>query len=267
MYESIEAIVRAAGEIVLSAKHIDQSVQEKSSHFDLVTKYDGMVQEYLRRELLTAFPDAGFYGEEEEEHDIEGRRAYFIVDPIDGTMNFVRHARHSCISVGLMQDGRMEYGAVYQPYTGELFTAQRGKGAFLNGRRLRMRDVPLSESIAMFGSAIYYRDTLPATEALMRELLPRILDFRRSGSAALDICYVAAGRADVFFEACIRPWDYAAASLIAQEAGAVVSALDGTPLRYIDRCSVAVGSPSSYPELIEIVQRVLRAPDMKGRIK
>lgn len=267
MYEIIETIVRRAGEIVLRAKHIDESVQEKSSHCDLVTKFDGMVQEYLHRELLSAFPEAGFYGEEEEVHDIAGKAAYFIVDPIDGTMNFVRHARHSCISVGLMKDGRMEYGAVYQPYTDEMFTAQRGKGAFLNGRPLKMRDVPLSESIAMFGSAIYYRDTIPATARLMQEALPLVLDFRRSGSAALDICYVAAGRADVFFEACIRPWDYAAATLIAQEAGAVVSALDGTPLRYMDRCSVAVGSPSNYPDLISIVQRILREPDMKGRIK
>ncbi|MBQ6430652.1 MAG: inositol monophosphatase [Oscillospiraceae bacterium] len=267
MYEIIEAIVRSAGEIVLCAKHIGESVQEKSSHCDLVTKYDGMVQEYLRRELLTAFPEAGFYGEEEEEHDIAGKTAYFIVDPIDGTMNFVRHTRHSCISVGLMKDGQMEYGAVYQPYTDEMFTAQRGKGAYLNGRPMRMRDVPLSESIAMFGSAIYYRDTIPATARIMQELLPLILDFRRSGSAALDICYLAAGRADVFFEACIRPWDYAAATLIAQEAGAVVSALDGTPLRYIDRCSVAVGTPSNYPELIKIVRHVLNEPDMKGRIK
>lgn len=267
MYEIIETIVRRAGEIVLRAKHIDESVQEKSSHCDLVTKYDGMVQEYLHRELLSAFPEAGFYGEEEEVHDIAGKAAYFIVDPIDGTMNFVRHARHSCISVGLMKDGRMEYGAVYQPYTDEMFTAQRGKGAFLNGRPLKMRDVPLSESIAMFGSAIYYRDTIPATARLMQEALPLVLDFRRSGSAALDICYIAAGRADVFFEACIRPWDYAAATLIAQEAGAVVSALDGTPLRYMDRCSVAVGSPSNYPDLISIVQRILREPDMKGRIK
>jgi len=267
MYEIIETIVRKAGEIVLSATHIDESVQEKSSHCDLVTKYDGMVQEYLRGALLSAFPEAGFYGEEEEEHDVEGKAAYFIVDPIDGTMNFVRGARHSCISVGYMKDGQMEYGAVYQPYTDELFTAQRGKGAFFNGKSIQMRDVPLSESIAMFGSAIYYRDTIPATARIMQELLPQVLDFRRSGSAALDLCYVAAGRADVFFEACIRPWDYAAATLIAKEAGGVVSALDGTPLRYADRCSVAVGTPSNHPELIRIVQRILREPDMKGRIK
>ena len=90
----------------------------------------------LRRELLAAFPDAGFYGEEEAEHDLAGKRAVFIVDPIDGTTNFVRHLHHSCISVGLCVDGKMEYGAVYNPYFDELFTAQRGCGAFLNGEAI-----------------------------------------------------------------------------------------------------------------------------------
>lgn len=267
MYEKIEQIVRRAGELVRSAHNIEDSVREKSSHCDLVTEYDSMVQEQLYRELLEAYPDAGFYGEEGDICNIEGKNAHFIVDPIDGTTNFIRHARHSCISVGYMKNGVMEYGAVYQPYTDEMFTAQRGKGAFLNGKPIHMRRVPLSESIAMFGSAIYYRETIPATASIMAELLPLVLDFRRSGSAALDICYVAAGRADVFFEACIRPWDYAAATLIAQEAGGVISALDGTPLRYIDRCSVAVGCPENYPALIEIVQKIAAQPDMKGRIR
>lgn len=267
MYEIIEEIIRRAGALVLSAHDIEDSVREKTSHCDLVTKYDSMVQEQLYRELLEAFPEAGFYGEEGDFCSIEGKSAHFIVDPIDGTTNFIRHARHSCISVGYRKDGVMEYGAVYQPYTDEMFTAQRGKGAFLNKTPIRMRNVPLSESIAMFGSAIYYRETIPATARIMSELLPIVLDFRRSGSAAMDICYVAAGRADVFFEACIRPWDYAAATLIAQEAGGVISALDGTPLRYIDRCSVAVGSPLNYPELIEIAKKVANEPDMKGRIR
>ena len=166
-----------------------------------------------------------------------------------------------------MKNGAMEYGAVYQPYTDELFTAQRGKGAFLNGKPIHMRRVPLSESIAMFGSAIYYRETIPATTRIMAQLLPIVLDFRRSGSAALDICYVAAGRADVFFEACLRPWDYAAATLIAQEAGGVISALDGSPLRYYDRCSVAVGCPENHAELIQIALKIAGEPNMKGRIR
>lgn len=267
MYERIDQIVRRAGALVRSAHNIEDGVREKTSHCDLVTEYDSMVQEQLYRELLEAFPDAGFYGEEGDVCNIQGKSSHFIVDPIDGTTNFIRHARHSCISVGFMKDGQMEYGAVYQPYTDELFTAQRGMGAFLNGKPIHMRSVPLPESIAMFGSAVYYRETIPATARMMAELLPIVLDFRRSGSAALDICYLAAGRADVFFEACLRPWDYAAAALIAQEAGGVISALDGSPLRYIDRCSVAIGCSENHAQLIQIATQIAGEPNMKGRIR
>ena len=101
MYRSIDNIVKEAGKIMLEASDIQSSVQEKSSHCDLVTKYDPMVEDYLRRELLAVFPDAGFFGEEEQTHEIEGKRSIFIVDPIDGTTNFVRGLHHSCISVGL----------------------------------------------------------------------------------------------------------------------------------------------------------------------
>lgn len=266
MYEQIAKITARAGKIMLQAHDIDKSVREKSSHCDLVTKYDTAVQEFLRRELLSAFPDAGFFGEEEQAHDIAGKRSYFIVDPIDGTTNFIRGLHHSCVSVGLMEDGCMEYAAVFNPYFDELFTAKRGEGAFLNGRRLRVTQAPLSESIVLFGSAIYYRETIPATLRLVEALFPATLDFRRGGSAALDLCYVAAGRADVYFECCIRAWDYAAGSLIAQEAGALVTALDGAPLRFDDRCSVAAGNPVNHAELTALAQSIAAEPDMKGRI-
>lgn len=256
MYEIIAQIVRRAGATVLRAHDIERSVRQKTLPCDLVTEYDGAVQEQLRRELLAAFPDAGFYGEEEAEHDLAGKRAVFIVDPIDGTTNFVRHLHHSCISVGLCVDGKMEYGAVYNPYFDELFTAQRGCGAFLNGEAIRCTDADLAHSLVLFGSAIYYRETIPFTQALVCELLPDTLDFRRGGSAALDLCYLAAGRGDLFFECCLRPWDYAAGSLIAQEAGATVTALDGSPLRFVDRCSVAGGNANNYPALLERVEKI-----------
>lgn len=256
MYEIIAQIVRRAGATVLRAHDIERSVRQKTLPCDLVTEYDGAVQEQLRRELLAAFPDAGFYGEEEAEHDLAGKRAVFIVDPIDGTTNFVRHLHHSCISVGLCVDGKMEYGAVYNPYFDELFTAQRGCGAFLNGETIRCTDADLAHSLVLFGSAIYYRETIPFTQALVCELLPDTLDFRRGGSAALDLCYLAAGRGDLFFECCLRPWDYAAGSLIAQEAGATVTALDGSPLRFVDRCSVAGGNANNYPALLERVEKI-----------
>ncbi|MBE6985508.1 MAG: inositol monophosphatase [Ruminococcaceae bacterium] len=266
MYQQIETIVKEAGRIILGAHHIERSVEEKTSACDLVTAYDTAVQEYLRKALLTAYPQFGFYGEENDCCETEGKCGWFIVDPIDGTANFIRKLHHSCVSIGLLVEGKMEYGAVYNPYFDELFTAQRGKGAFLNGERIHVTDVAMNESMLLFGSAIYYRETIPATLRFVEELFPQTLDFRRGGSAALDLCYVAAGRADVYFECCIRPWDYAAGSLIAQEAGAIVTALDGSPLRFADRCSVAAGNPKNYAQLIELSKKIAAEPDMKGRI-
>ncbi len=266
MYRKIEEIVKNAGRIVGSAHDIDESVKIKTSSCDLVTAYDTAVQEYLRTELMAAYPQFGFYGEENDCCRTEGKHGWFIVDPIDGTANFVRRLHHSCISVGLLLNGQMEYGAVYNPYYDELFTAQRGHGALLNGEPIHVTDVPMQESLLLFGSAIYYRETIPATLRFVEELFPQTLDFRRGGSAALDLCYLAAGKADVYFECCIRPWDYAAGSLIVQEAGGVVSALDGTPLRFEDRCSVAAGNPKNYAQLISLSKKIAAEPNMKGRI-
>lgn len=267
MEQRIGAIAREAGQLVLQAKNITESVAQKGSPRDLVTEYDTRVQELLRRRLAEEFPRYGFFGEEEKQHDIQGKESFFIVDPIDGTTNFVRGLHHSCISVGLYAGGKMESAAVYNPYYDELFTAGRGRGAYLNGKRLEMKPVSLQESLVLFGSAIYYRDTVPATVRMVQELFPMTLDFRRGGSAALDLCYVAFGGGDVFFETCLQPWDYAAGSLIVTEAGGIVTALDGNELRLTSPCSVAAGNPINHPQLIEIAQKILEEPDMKGRIK
>lgn len=266
MYQKMFDTVGQAGQILLAARHIEDSVQVKTLACDLVTEYDKKVQDFLCRELLAAYPDAGIYAEEEDLCDIEGKGRYFIIDPIDGTANFVRGLHHSCISVGLYAEGRMEAAVVYNPYAEEFFTAVHGQGAYLNGKRLQMSQVDTANSLVLFGSAIYYRQTVPATLRFVEELLPRCLDFRRGGSAALDLCYVAAGKGDLFFECCLRPWDYAAGSLIVTEAGGRVSALDGSPLRFYDRCSVAAGNRTNHAELIALSQNIGKEPDMKGRI-
>ncbi|MDR0889686.1 MAG: inositol monophosphatase [Oscillospiraceae bacterium] len=267
MLEQMIEIVRNAGEILRGAQNITRDVREKTSHLDLVTAYDLQVQEQLRRDLLALLPEAGFFGEEDESHDIEGKTAVFIVDPIDGTTNFIRNLHHSCISVGLQVDGKMEYAVVFNPYYDEMFSARRGKGAFLNGARIFAANRPMRESLLLFGSAIYYRESLPATVRLVQELLPRTLDFRRGGSAALDLCYIAAGWGDVLFECCLSPWDYAAGSLIASEAGAVVTALDGSPLRFHEKCSIAAGGAQAHSELCELARRIKNEPGMERTIR
>ncbi len=266
-YEALYTIVKNAGAVLLSAVDISNTVTDKGQACDLVTIYDKQVQDRLCKELKEAYPYCGIYAEEGDLCDIAQRDSYFIIDPIDGTTNFVRELHHSCISVGLWEKGEIVAAAVYNPFAGELFTAEKGRGAYLNGNALHVTDADLPHSLVLLGSAIYYRDTIPATLRFIEELFPITLDVRRGGSAALDLCYVAAGKADLFFECCLRPWDYAAGSLIVTEAGGTVSALDGTPLRFYDRCSVAAGNPNNYPALMELSHRIAQEADMKGRIK
>ena len=255
MREEIREIVRAAGEIVSSARNVEDTVREKSSSRDLVTEYDLRVQSFLREQLLGLLPEAGFLGEEEDaREDLSEREWLFIVDPIDGTTNFVQGYHNSCVSVGLAQHGQMRYGVVYNPFDGELYEAERGKGAFLNGKPIRCRDHALDHSLLIFGSALYYRELVPETLRLFNSAFPLVQDVRRFGSAALDLCYLAAGRAGVFFECRLSPWDYAAGSLIAQEAGCRVTQLDGTALELLQKCSVLAGSPTAYDALFRLFQ-------------
>ncbi|MBQ2829710.1 MAG: inositol monophosphatase [Oscillospiraceae bacterium] len=226
MLERIISIVRRAGETILQARDIESAAQEKSSAADLVTKYDLAVQEFLRRELLFLVPQAGFLGEEGD-GCAPDREWVFIVDPIDGTTNFVRGCHHSAISVALARNGVVEYGVVYNPFANELFSAERGRGAWCNGAPIRVSTRDLAHAIFHSGSTIYDRSFTPRSFAIMRYLYDSALDFRRLASAALDLCYVACGRAEVFFECRLLPWDYAAGMLIVEEAGGHVTTLDG----------------------------------------
>lgn len=266
-YQALYTIVKEAGSLMLSAVNIRDTVTDKGQACDLVTAYDKAVQDHLCAQLKIVYPYCGIYAEENDLCDIEGKDSYFIIDPIDGTTNFVRELHHSCISVGLWEKGQIVAAAVYNPFADELFTAERGRGAYLNGNPIHVTDADLPNSLVLLGSAIYYRDTIPATLRFIEELFPCTLDVRRGGSAALDLCYLAAGRADLFFECCLRPWDYAAGSLIVTEAGGIVSALDGSPLRFYDRCSVAAGTVNNYASLIELSNRIGKEPNMEGRIK
>ena len=238
MLKEIAALVRRSGEIVLSARDVQAHTHEKGGAADLVTEYDVAVEEFLKKELLILLPEAIFYGEESD-HDADPTRGWaFIVDPIDGTANFVRNLHQSAISVALAKDGVVEYGVVYDPYKDELFSAQRGAGAFLNGAPITVSTRPLEQGIFGMGTAIYRREYLEPTMRLTTQLFKRSCDFRRLGAAALDLCNVACGRYDVFFEYNLCPWDYAAGSLVITEAGGTVSTLEGSPLLLDQRCSI-----------------------------
>ena len=238
MLEQIMDVVRRAGEMVLSAHDIAAGTHEKTSAADLVTEYDLAVEAFLKEQLPPLCPGSIFYGEEEAENADPSRGWAFIVDPIDGTTNFVRGLRQSAISVALARDGQVEYAVVFDPYKNEMFSARRGGGAFLNGAPIRASEKPLAEGIFGMGTAIYRREYLEPTMRVTEQLFRRACDFRRLGAAALDLCDVACGRVELFFEYSLCPWDFAAGSLIITEAGGHISTLQGGPLVLTERCSV-----------------------------
>lgn len=233
----IEAI-RFCGKIIVNAERNNEMIDEKSGHANFVTTYDKMVQEELKKRLANILPEAAFVGEEEDCHESINKGLAFIVDPIDGTTNFIKDYHMSCISVGLLRNGEQYMAAVYNPYLDEMFTAVKGEGAYLNGKRIHVSEEPLSNGIVLFGSAPYYKELNRKSFDMAYELFEKSLDIRRSGSAALDLCSVAAGRAEYFFELRLSPWDYAAGSLIVVEAGGVVTDVDGKPLCFDKPCSV-----------------------------
>lgn len=251
MLEKIISIVREAGGIMLGATDIANQTTEKTGAADLVTKYDVAVENFLREKFCEILPEAMFYGEESA-HDSDPSKGWvFIVDPIDGTTNFVRGMSHSSISAALYKDGVAEYGVVLDPYKNELFSARRGKGAFLNGKPIHVSDRPLDKGIFGMGTAIYNREFEEQTMAVTAQLLHRSCDFRRLGSAALDLCYTAAGRYDAFFEFSLGLWDFAAGSLILREAGGMICTMEGKELP-VARSGIWAANPENFHILREL---------------
>lgn len=241
--EQIIDVVRECGTIILQADRGHTNTEVKEGRANFVTAYDKAVQEALREKLLTIHPQAHFVGEEEDVHESIAHGDAFIVDPIDGTTNFVKDYECSVISVAMTRDGEQEIGVIYHPYLDEMFYAQRGQGAFCNGKRIHASDKPLSEGLTLFGSAPYYPELIDESFRVLRMCFDRSLDVRRSGSAAWDLCCIAAGRAELYFELRLQPWDYAAGSLIVKEAGGCVSRVEGGEIDLTGACSVlAVGS-------------------------
>ncbi len=250
---AIEAAEREAAALMLQAHDI--LAEDKTNRRDVVTAYDRAVQALLMERLGAAVPGARFFCEENDRHDDLLAEHLFIIDPIDGTMNFVHHLNHSAISVGYTRFGVPVAGAVYNPYVDEMFTAVRGEGAFLNGRPIRVTAAPLSETVICFGSAPYNTELTRRTFTLAERSYRTGLDIRRQGSAALDLCSVAAGRAGAYFELSISLWDYAAGALIVSEAGGQVTRVDGSPLPWTGaKTSVLAAEAGKAAEFLEMAK-------------
>ncbi|MCR5575830.1 MAG: inositol monophosphatase [Oscillospiraceae bacterium] len=257
-HEILELICGAEREAAALMLHARGVLAEcKSSRRDVVTEYDRRVQALLMECLSAALPDARFFCEENDRHDDLHAEHVFIIDPIDGTMNFVRGFHHSCISVAYMRRGALCAAAICNPYVDEMFTALSGGGAFLNGRPIRVTDEGLADSVVCVGTAPYNPEFADRTFALAKAAFLAGLDIRREGSAALDLCSAAAGRCGVYFEPALSLWDYAAGMLIVQEAGGVCRTLTGGALPLdASRPSVAAGNARAVAELLALAGEI-----------
>lgn len=250
-------LIRQAGKIVISAHDVEaksENVHSKVGTANFVTVYDVKVQNFLIERISALMPSAEFFAEEKENAQKLSSGFTFVIDPIDGTTNFIHDYRLSSISVGLLYDGEAVFGAVYSPYYDEMFTAEKGKGALLNGEPIKAGSHSFGSALIGFGTSPYYKDTLSSkTFDIVKRCFLGCADIRRSGSAAIDLCYVACGRLDGFFECILSPWDYAAGSLIITEAGGIVTKFDGTPLSLDEPCSVIAANSKTYEEFCKIV--------------
>ena len=243
--DNIIDAAREAGKIVRGAQEIDDAVKSKEGHANYVTKYDSQVQAFLFEKMKEIVPDANFLGEENGS-DIfkeEYRKGYcFIIDPIDGTTNFINQYWPSVISIALLKDGKPYMAVIYNPYFDELYYAKAGSGAFCNGRQINSSEKPLSESLVAFGTCPYSEELHKKSFDTAMYYLKQCADVRRTGSAAWDLCCVASGKVALFFEYSLGVWDYAAGLLLVQEAGGKVTDTDGNELHFDKRTSViAVG--------------------------
>lgn len=251
MIDRIAAIAREAGRMILNAGR--SAVHEKEGHFNFVTDTDVAVQESLKAALLPLAPGCRFFSEEQENEPLTDAPT-FVIDPIDGTINFMRGRRRSAISIGYLENRQPVMAVIHDPYRGETFTAVRGRGACLNNRPIHVSAFPLEKALTAFGTSPYDAELAEAGMRAARLFLMRGGDLRRSGSAAIDLCDVACGRLDIFFELRLRPWDVAAGALIVEEAGGHFLSI-GHETPYFDG---ACGIMACNGACLEAAKRILK---------
>ncbi len=256
--ETLIKIINEAGKIILNQKEVTSSadIDEKAGDANFVTVFDVAVQGYLIGEISKAIPNAVFVAEEQENDYTCLQNEYcFVIDPIDGTTNFIHGYKHSSISVAMFSHGEVVLGAVYDPYLNEMFYAVRGNGAFLNGEPIRVSKNGLDKAVCLFGTSPYYKAELAdKTFNTVRTLFLTCADVRRSGSAALDLAYIAAGRCDIFYEARLSPWDFAAGVLLITEAGGTVTQADGKAIDFIGPVSILAANTLCHKKALELVK-------------
>ena len=243
--EGIIRIIKEGGAILSSAASLHAKGIAKGGHANFVTEYDSKIQSFLVERLHELLPDAHFIGEENglSEFKEQDRTGYaFVIDPIDGTNNFMKGYKPSVISIALFRDGTPFIGVIYNPFQDQVYYAMRGHGAFMNGTPIHSSEDPLESSLVSVGTAPYNEALHATTFELSALYLKYGMDLRRSGSAAYDLCLLASGITGLFFEPVLGLWDFAAGAVICEEAGCTITDLDGKPLTYDGSSSILCAS-------------------------
>lgn len=253
---------RAAGTIISrSIDRVDELRVESKSPNDYVSQIDRQAEEAIIETLKESYPEHSFWG---EEYGKQGESEYqWIIDPLDGTTNFLHGFPQFCTSIALMHKGVLEQAVIFDPVMNEMFTASKGAGAFLNNKRIRVSKRKSLEG-ALIGTGFPFKEQARLELFLdtFRALFPMTAGIRRPGSAALDMAYVASGRLDGFWEFGLCPWDMAAGVLLIQEAGGAVIDMTGRE-DYISSGDVICGNTNVYLEMHKVFRDVLKKHEYK----
>lgn len=255
--ESLTAAATDAAALALASfRTLSKNAIHYKSDVDLVTDTDRTVQQFLFDRLRELVPEARFLAEEQDLHPSLSEEPTFIIDPIDGTINFVHGVPWFCVSVAYAEECVPRLGAVVAPALQETFSAERGEGAYCNGKLLEVsrtdRPVQALGCTGLFGGTHQSRE---GSTLVLQKVHPALRDVRRMGAAALDLAYLAAGRFDLFWEGSINPWDIAAAMVIVEEAGGIISAMDGSTDNTLFAGNVLAANPTLHRWFVETTFR------------
>jgi myo-inositol-1(or 4)-monophosphatase len=257
---AVRAARRAGAIINRAARDVEMLPVTRKRHNDFVTEVDEAAEAAIIEILHRAYPGHAILAEESGARPGTAADSEYtwIIDPLDGTTNFIHGFPQYAVSIGLRHKGVLTQGVVFDPTNNELFTATRGRGAYLNERRIRVsKRTQLAE--ALIGTGFPFRDFEELDEylSMFRELTARTAGLRRAGAAALDIAYVAAGRLDGFWELGLSPWDMAAGALMVQEAGGLVGDFRGDA-GYLASGRIVCGNPKIFAQLVQVVGPLAR---------
>lgn len=248
IWKEMESVTREAGELL--HRQVSSSQIYQKGEVDYVTEIDFHVQNVICKRLSDAFPHIQFMSEEKDNSKLNLDGEIWILDPVDGTANLIHDTRMSVISLAFVKNREVVAGVVYQPYTDELFSAAKGKGAFLNGKPIHASAAKsLKSSLVSIGTSPYYHEYADWLFDVSKQIFLSCQDIRRSGSAAMDLAYIAAGRLEAAFERILQPWDFAAGKLLIEEAGGKVTDLNGNKKDIVKKGGIIASNGNIHEEL------------------